>query len=235
MENIKFVVEPERIRVCKEENQDNHKKKNNNTTFIDSTVQEKNITFQTDAKLHKKIIKKCLEIEKEESLPVCQTYTRTLKKLFRDQRFRRHPRNRKKVFRADRKLKTFAGPLVRELERNVGPESKYQELIELFKMVLAQTRKSKNKIYSLHEPETECISKGKEHKKYEFGNKVSIIRTAGGLIIGAKSFRKEYDGHTIGTALEQVKKLTGEYPKLLAGDRVYWGMKFINNYLDRIS
>jgi len=115
--------------------------------------------------LHKKIIKKCIEIGEKESLPIRQTYTRTLKKLFRDQRFRRHPRNRKKALRADRKLKTIAGRLVRELERNVDPESKYQELIELYKMVLAQTRKSKNKIYSLHEPETECISKGKEHKK----------------------------------------------------------------------
>ena len=113
------------------------------------------------------------------------------------------------------------------MERNVSPESKYQELIDLYKRDLAQTRKSKNKIYSLHEPETECISKGKEHKKYEFRNKVSIIRTAGGLVMGAKSFRNEYDGQTIGTALEQIKKLTGEYPKLLAGDRGYRGYEII--------
>ena len=159
--------------------------------------------------MHKKIIKKTIR----------QTYNRTLKKLFRDQRFRRHPKNRKKALRADRKLKTIVGRLVRELESNVGKESKYHELNELYKRVLAQTRKSKNKIYSLHEPETESISKGKEHKKYEFGNKVSIIRTSGRFILGAKSFRNEYDGHTIETSLEQVKKLTGEYPKVLAGDR----------------
>ena len=223
-EGIELILK-ESIRVCKDENEDDQKKTNNNTTFIDSTVQEKNITFPTDAKLHKKIIKKCLKISKEECFPVRQTYTRTLKKLFRDQRFRRHPKNRKKAFRADRKIKTIAGRLVRELERNAGSESKYQELIELYKQVLAQTRKSKNKIYSLHEPDTECLSKGKEHKKYEFGNKVSIIRTSGGLIVGAKSFRKEYDGHTIGAALEQVKKLTGEYPNVLAGDRGYRGQK----------
>ncbi len=40
-------------------------------------------------------------------------------------------------------------------------------------------------------------SKGKEHKKYELGNKVSIIRSSTGLILGAMSFRNEYDGHTI--------------------------------------
>ena len=59
----------------------------------------------------------------------------------------------------------------------------------------------RRKIYSLHEPEVQCISKGKEHKKYEFGNKVSIIRSITGIILGAKSFRNEYDGHTIEESL----------------------------------
>ena len=71
----------------------------------------------------------------------------------------------------------------------------------------------------------ECISKGKEHKKYEFGNKVSIERTWGGLIIGALSFRNEYDGHTIDRTLEQVERLAGQRPKLLASDRGYRGQK----------
>ena len=215
----------ESIRVCKKNNDKDNDHNNNGIAFIDSTVQEKNITFPTDSKLLKNIITKCLEIDKKESLPVRQTYTFKLKKLFRDQRFRKHPRNRKKAIQADRKLKTIAGRLVRELERNLGTGSIYQSLIDLYKKVLLQTKESKNKIYSLHEPETECISKGKDYKKYEFGNKVSIVRTTNGLIIGALSFRKEYDGHTIGAALEQVKKLTGKYPKLLAGDRGYRGLK----------
>lgn len=67
--------------------------------------------------------------------------------------------------------------------------------------ILSQKKGTKKKVYSLHEPEVQCISKGKEHKKYEFGNKVSIIRSVTGIIIGAKSFRNEYDGHTISDAL----------------------------------
>lgn len=63
---------------------------------IDTTVQEKNITFPTDAKLHKKIIRQCLQIAADEQLPVRQTYTRTLKKLALDQRFRNQPRNKAK-------------------------------------------------------------------------------------------------------------------------------------------
>ena len=71
------------------------------TAFIDSTVQEKNITYPTDAKLHKKIIKNVLKIVHDKSLPLRQSYTRTLKGFHRSQRFRNHPKNRKKALKAD--------------------------------------------------------------------------------------------------------------------------------------
>ena len=71
------------------------------TAFIDSTVQEKNITYPTDAKLHKKIIKNVLKIVHDKSLPLRQSYTRTLKGIYRSQRFRNHPKNRKKALKAD--------------------------------------------------------------------------------------------------------------------------------------
>ncbi|RRC94362.1 IS5/IS1182 family transposase, partial [Prevotella sp. OH937_COT-195] len=60
-------------------------------------------------------------------------------------------------------------------------------------------------------PEVQCIGKGKEHKKYEFGNKVSILRSWSGLILGAFSFRNEYDGHTIQKTLEQTQRMTGKH------------------------
>ena len=71
------------------------------SAFIDSTVQEKNITYPTDAKLHKKIIKNVLKIVHDKSLPLRQSYTRTLKGIYRSQRFRNHPKNRKKALKAD--------------------------------------------------------------------------------------------------------------------------------------
>ena len=188
---------------------------------VDTTVQEKNITFPTDSKLHKKIIKKCQAISEQEQLPVRQSYTRTLKQLARDQRFRNHPKNKAKAKKADRKVKTIAGRLVRELERNLPPNSKYQLDIELYKQILAQKRDTKNKIYSIHEPDTCCISKGKEHKKYEFGNKASFVKTDSGVIVGALGFRNEYDGHTLEPAIEQVKRLVGKPPKVAKADRGY--------------
>ena len=214
----------ESIRVNNEGDDDEH----HDVAFIDSTVQEKNITYPTDAKLHKKIVRKVLDIVHKLDLPLRQSYTFVLKRIYRDQRFRNHPKNRKKALRADKKLRTIAGRLVRELKRNLGEHLGYTELIERFEAILAQRRHSGKKIYSIHEPQVQCISKGKEHKKYEFGNKVSIIRSATGIILGAQSFRNEYDGHTIEASLAQVESLTQRKIKILAGDRGYRGKKEVN-------
>lgn len=195
---------------------------------IDTTVQEKNITFPTDTKLHKKIINKCKQIAEQEQLPVRQTYTRTLKKISLDQRFRSHPKNKSKERKADRKMKTIAGRLVRELGRNLTPGSKYQKDLSLFQRILSQSKDSKNKIYSIHEPDVCCISKGKERKKYEFGNKASFVKTDTGVIVGAKGFRNEYDGHTLQAVLDQVNRLRGKQPKKVKVDRGYRGIKEIN-------
>ena len=222
-EGIELIFQ-ESIRVNNGDDEDRH----HDTAFIDSTVQEKNITYPTDAKLPKKIVKKVLGIVKKLGLPLRQSYTFVLKKIYRDQRFRNHPKNREKALKADRRLRTIAGRLVRELKRNLKENHDYDKLIKLFETVLSQRRNSRNKIYSIHEPEVQCIGKGKEHKKYEFGNKVSIIRSVTGIILGAMSFRNEYDGHTIEPSLEQAERLTGRKIKVLAGDRGYRGKKEIN-------
>ena len=214
----------ESIRVNDDKSDDDH----HATAFIDSTVQEKNVTYPTDAKLHKKIIGKVSKIVKELNLPMRQSYTIVLKGIYRDQRFRNHPKNRRKAIKADKRLRTIAGRLVRELERNLGQNRQHDELLSIFKKILLQRRNSSHKIYSIHEPEVQCISKGKEQKKYEFGNKVSIIRSATGVILGASSFRNEYDGHTIQKSLEQVRRLTGKSIRRLAGDRGYRGRKEID-------
>ena len=214
----------ESIRVNNEGDDDEH----HDVAFIDSTVQEKNITYPTDAELHKKIVRKVPDIVHKLDLPLRQSYTFVLKRIYRDQRFRHHPKNHQKALRADKKLRTIAGRLVRELKRNLGEHLGYTELIERFEAILAQRRHSGKKIYSIHEPQVQCISKGKEHKKYEFGNKVSIVRSATGIILGAQSFRNEYDGHTIEASLAQVESLTQRKIKILAGDRGYRGKKEVN-------
>ena len=95
-EGIELIL-AESIRVNTDHDDEDHF----DTAFIDSTVQEKNITYPTDAKLHKKIIKNVLKIVHDKSLPLRQSYTRTLKGIYRSQRFRNHPKNRKKALKAD--------------------------------------------------------------------------------------------------------------------------------------
>jgi IS5 family transposase len=192
----------------------------------DTTVQEKNITYPTDNKLHRKIIKKCIAIASKEGVELRQSYTRTVKRLLMEQRFRNHPRNKGRARKADRKVKTIAGRLVRELERKLTP-SLHQDVLSLFKRVLAQKKTDSNKIYSLHEPHTQCMSKGKEHKKYEFGSKVSIITTkTTGVIIGAINIEKNvHDSKTLQPAIEQQQRLTGITLKNNFVDRGYRGVK----------
>ena len=199
---------------------------------IDTTVQEKNITYPTDSKLHRKIIKKCVGIADKEGVELRQRYTRTLKKLSIAQRFRNHPKNGAKARKADKKVKTIAGRLVRELQRKLPAES-YKADLELFDRVLRQKRQDKNKVYSLHEPEVACISKGKEHKKYEFGSKVSITVTQNsGVIIGALNIPgNDYDGHTLDAVLEQQQRLTGHQLKEAFVDRGYRGRKEVDGTL----
>jgi IS5 family transposase len=195
----------------------------------DTTVQEKNITFPTDSKLHKKIIDRCKKIAEKEDIELRQAYTRTIKNLSLDQRFRHHARNQAKARKADKKIKTIAGRLVRELERKLAASNLYLTDLELFKKVLSQKRDDKQKIYSLHEPHTQCISKGKEYKKYEFGSKVSITRTkTTGVIIGALNIpQNDYDGHTLEPALEQQQRLTGHVLENDFVDRGYRGVKTV--------
>ena len=82
-------------------------------------------------------------------------------------------------------------------------------------------------MYSLHEPDVKCITKGKEAKKYEFGNKVSLVKTMkSGIIVGALSFKENlYDADTLDPQLQQVERLTGKLPETAITDRGYRGKK----------
>ncbi len=136
--------------------------------MVDGTVQEKNITFPTDAKLYRKM--------------------------------------------------------------NDVQMSCYSEDIELYLRVIKQERSDKDKVYSLHEPEVQCISKGKEHKKYEFGNKSAIGKTGSGLNVSALAFKgNPYDGHTLSAHWEQIRRLTGHTPKEILTDRGYRGKKLVGS------
>lgn len=193
--------------------------------IADTTCQEKNITYPTDTKLHLSIIRFCWKVHKSENLLPRQSYKRTIPKLLWKCRYRNSVKRHKEARSAEKKIKIRAGRLLRELERKLSKKSKkkYLEKLELAHKILHQKKNDKNKIYSFHEPDVSCIAKGKHHKKYEFGSKVSILLTKNsGIIVGAKNFQgNPYDGKTLVEALAQYNKIFGQYPKSILLDEGY--------------
>jgi len=195
---------------------------------VDTTVQEKNITYPTDDKQYKKIIKKCWKIATREGIALRQSYTRTFKKLGYEQRFKNTKSGAKQARKAGRAIKTIAGRLVRELARKLPliVLGRHLSALKLYQRVLSQKRGDSDKIYSLHEPDVKCYTKGKEHKKYEFGSKASLlISQKSGIIMGALNFTEPiHDSKTLPQVLEQYERLTGKQAALVFVDRGYKGL-----------
>ena len=205
--------------------------KNEKEVQIDTTVQEKNITFPTDAKLAKKVIDNCTKIAEKEGIKQRQTYKRVAKQHLRDAYFGHHPKRKKKATMARKKLRTIGNRVVRELERKLPGhlQKHYGAEFNNYKKALSQERKSKDKIYSLHEPQTACIAKGKAHKAYEFGAKVCVVRgRKTGVITSVKRFvGNPHDSKTLEESLaqsERVRKhIGGARPGIAGTDRGFRG------------
>ena len=212
------------------------KAKNEKEVQIDTTVQEKNITFPTDAKLAKKVIDNCTKIAQKEGVKQRQTYKRVAKQHLRDAYFGHHPKRKKKAIMARKKLRTIGSRVVRELERKLPEhlQKQYEAEFINYKKALTQERNSKDKIYSLHEPQTACIAKGKAHKAYEFGTKVCVVRgRQTGVITAVKRFAgNPHDSKTLEESLaqsERVRKHIGGTRPIIAGtDRGFRGKTEVN-------
>ena len=126
-----------------------------------------------------------------------------------------------------KKQRNWLGRVIRDIKRKCPGEipEKLKKALEIGGRIFEQERGSKGKIYSLHEPQVECLSKGKAHKLYEFGNKVSFSVTAmGNWIIGAKSlFGNPFDGKTLKEAIKQTEELTNQEVERIGVDRGYRG------------
>ena len=181
--------------------------------IIDTTVQEKNVTYSTDGKLAIKMIHHLHCIAKDEEIQLRCTYVKEIEGHRISLRFFRYPKKIKKVRAAMKRLKTITHVLIRDISRRIDEKKleKYQETFELFLKVSDQKQKDSNKIYSLHESHIYAIAKGKNHKKYEYGTKASLVTTMkNNVIIGVAADQKnEHDSKTLEAALELENKLIG--------------------------
>ncbi len=200
--------------------------------IIDTTVQEKNVTYPTDGKLAIKMIHHLHRIAKDEEIQLRRTYVKEIKGHRISLRFFRHPKKIKKARAAMKRLKTITRILIRDISRKLGEKKveKYQETFDLFLKVSDQKQKDSNKIYSLHEQHIYVIAKGKDHKKYEYGTKASLVTTMkSNIIIGVAAHQKnEHDSKTLEAALESANKHRTKPIVEAICDRGYRGKKEVD-------
>ena len=198
---------------------------------VDTTVMEKAIAHPTDSRLVERARAQLVDLAREAGVELRQSYARLAPRLAAQVGRYAHARQFKRMRKALRTLKGYTGRVLRDLRRQLseileGPlRERVLDKLVLVSRLLHQTPKGGGKIYSLHEPEVDCISKGKARVRYEFGCKVSVATTLrGGFIVGMRSLPgNPYDGHTLAEALEQVAILTDHRPKRAVVDRGYRG------------
>jgi IS5 family transposase len=179
--------------------------------IVDTTVQEKAIAFPTDAKLYLKSIQRLVKLARERDINLRQSYIRVSKKAFFNQGRYARAKQYKRAAKLTRKLRTYLGRIIRDIERKINePDETLATMLERTKMIHSQQRNDNNKLYSLDAPEVECIGKGKAHKRYEFGCKVSLSITHKNnwITSSAALHGNPFDGHTLSGAIERSKSNT---------------------------
>ena len=193
---------------------------------VDTTVQEKAIAFPTDARLYHKARCILVQLAKRQGIELRQSYERLGKSAFIMQARYSHARQMKRSRREQKKLRIYLGRVIRDIERKCQePAPLLTTMLQRAKRIFTQKRDDKNKLYSMQAPEVECIAKGKAHKKYEFGCKVSLVSTSkDNWIVGIQALHgNPYDGHTLKNALKQTEELTGWRPGNAYCDKGYKG------------
>ena len=193
---------------------------------VDTTVQEKAIAFPTDARLYYKARERLVALASERDIRLRQSYVRKGKEALIKQSRYAHAKQYRRAAKETRQLKTFLGRVYRDINRKAEEfDPELRHYLYLANRLLKQEKQSKNKLYSLHAPEVECISKGKAHKRYEFGVKVGMATTSkGNWVVGIQAFPgNPYDGHTLEKTLEQMERLTGKPAREVYVDKGYRG------------
>lgn len=194
--------------------------------IVDTTVQEKAIAFPTDARLYLKSIHRLVKLAGKRGIDLRQSYVRVSKKAFFNQSRYARAKQHRRAAKLTKKLKTYLGRLIRDIERKIHePDEMLAMMLERTKKIHSQKRDDKNKLYSLDAPEVECISKGKAHKRYEFGCKVSLsITHKNNWITSSTALHgNPFDGHTLTAAIERSKSNTDVQAREVYVDRGYNG------------
>lgn len=201
---------------------------------VDTTVQPKNVTHPTDAKLMLRAIEQLGKLARRHKVPLRQSYVRVAKKAALMAGRYAHAKQFKRMNGELRFLRTRLGRLIRDIRRKIDGDDELERIfaVPLDKAMRIRHQRQQQrgrKLYSWHAPETECIGKGKAHRPYEFGVKVSIATTnrrakGGQFVLHAKALPgNPYDGHTLAAVIEETQALTGRVVERVYVDKGYRG------------
>jgi IS5 family transposase len=202
--------------------------------IVDTTVQEKAITFPTDAKLMHRARERLVRLAKKHGVVLRQSYARVGKvALIKQQRYA-HAKQFKRATKALKRIRTMLGCVIRDIARKIAGRPELSEVfarpLSLARRVRDQRRRERGrKVYALHAPEVECIGKGKAHKPYEFGVKVSVAtplqRCKGGQFVAHVQALpgNPYDGHTLATVIPDLEQTIGASLARIITDAGYKG------------
>jgi transposase, IS5 family len=218
-----------------------------NRVIVDTTVQPKNVMFPTDARLLNRAREILVRLAKGAGIKLRQSYGRVGKfTLIKHQRYA-HAKQFKRANRALKTLRTYLGRVIRDIARkldgNVGllDGIAFDRMLTLARRVLDQKQRQRGaKVYSLHAPEVECIGKGKAHRPYEFGVKVSVATTlshakGGQFVTHVKAMPgNPYDGHTLKTVIPDMEALIGNVIERMLLDKGYRGHNAPPEYKFRV-
>jgi len=206
---------------------------------VDTTVQEKNIRFPTDARTLDRARERIVAVGTKLGIPFGRTYVRKGKTMLR-----KHSGyvKAKQFNRADnvvRAMKQYLRNVVGDVgsfhfvPRNPSQTAQLAKLVELVGLsnkLIAQDKGTpgKDKIYSVHEPQVECIAKGKVHKRYEFGVKAGYVTSSRtNWVLGAMALPgNPYDGSTLAQMLNLAEEISGVKPQHAYCDLGYRGHNY---------
>jgi len=207
------------------------KKQSFDKIIVDTTVMEKAVAYPTDSRLLERGRQHLVKLATTLGIRLRQNYNRQAPRLALQVGRYAHAKQFRRMKASLKSLRTLVGRVWRDIDRKLDRQdettaARAEAILARVKRVLTQKPKDKNKLYSLHAPEVECISKGKARQPYEFGVKVTVATThKEGLVVGMRSMPgNPYDGHTLPEAVEQVSILTDHLPKAVFVDKGYRGI-----------
>src|SRR6202795_2180037 len=204
---------------------------------VDTTVQEKAIAHPTEHGLLLAAIQQVGAQGKKAGLRLRQSYVRVARHAAMKTGRYLHAQQKKRARRQLKFMRVRLRRLIRDVRRKMERVPALSErtvkrldsAIDRTWHIAHQKHGDKGYLYSWHAPEVECISKGKVRAPYEFGCKVSIATNlhpakGGHFILQARALHgNPYDGHTLKTALDDVRDTVGRSPLRVAVDQGYKG------------